>query len=65
MLEQLSFQMYPKVSQLFKLVLVAMAENLGYRQLNAWWRIVGLYRWATQKESNWGEMKRKGLRSSA
>jgi hypothetical protein len=60
LLEQLSFQMYPKVSQLFKLVLVAMAENLGYRQLNAWWRIVGLYRWATQKEASWGEMKRKG-----
>jgi len=60
LLEQLSFQMYPKVSQIFKLVLVAVAENLGYRQLNAWWRIVGLYRWATQKEGGWGTMKRKG-----
>ena len=39
---------------------VAVAENLGYRQLNAWWRIVGLYRWATQKEGGWGQMKRKG-----
>jgi cellulose synthase/poly-beta-1,6-N-acetylglucosamine synthase-like glycosyltransferase len=60
LLEQLSFQMYPKVSQMFRLVLVAFAENLGYRQLNAWWRIVGLYRWATQKEGGWGTMKRKG-----
>jgi len=60
LLEQLSFQMYPKVGQMFKLVLVAVAENLGYRQLNAWWRIVGLYRWATQKEGGWGTMKRKG-----
>jgi cellulose synthase/poly-beta-1,6-N-acetylglucosamine synthase-like glycosyltransferase len=60
LLEQLSFQMYPKVGQMFKLVLVAIAENLGYRQLNAWWRIVGLYRWATQKEGGWGTMKRKG-----
>ncbi|MFM8865403.1 MAG: glycosyltransferase family 2 protein, partial [Limnohabitans sp.] len=60
LLEQLSFQMYPRVGQMFKLVLVAVAENLGYRQLNAWWRIVGLYRWATQKEGGWGTMKRKG-----
>ncbi len=60
LLEQLSFQMYPKVTQMFRLVLVAIAENLGYRQLNAWWRIVGLYRWATQKEGGWGTMKRKG-----
>lgn len=60
LLEQLSFQMYPRVRQIFKLVLVAVAENLGYRQLNAWWRIVGLYRWATQKEAGWGTMKRKG-----
>jgi cellulose synthase/poly-beta-1,6-N-acetylglucosamine synthase-like glycosyltransferase len=60
LLEQLSFQMYPKVGQMFKLVLLAVVENLGYRQLNAWWRIVGLYRWATQKEGGWGTMKRKG-----
>jgi cellulose synthase/poly-beta-1,6-N-acetylglucosamine synthase-like glycosyltransferase len=60
LLEQLSFQMYPKVSQMFRLILVAIVENLGYRQLNAWWRIVGLYRWATQKEGGWGTMKRKG-----
>lgn len=60
LLEQLSFQMYPRVGQMLKLVLIAVSENLGYRQLNAWWRIVGLYRWATQKESAWGAMKRKG-----
>ena len=60
LLEQLSFQMYPKMGQMFRLVGVAVAENLGYRQLNAWWRIVGLYRWATQKEGGWGQMKRKG-----
>jgi len=60
LLEQLSFQMYPKVRQTLVLVLVGIAENLGYRQLIAWWRIVGLYRWATQDEGAWGTMKRKG-----
>ena len=64
LLEQLSFQMYPRVRQMLKLVLVAVLENLGYRQLNAWWRIIGLYRWLTQKEGGWGTMKRKGQWSS-
>ena len=64
LLEQLSFQMYPRFGQTLKLVLVAMAENLGYRQWMAWWRMVGLYRWATQGEGSWGAMKRKGHRSS-
>jgi len=60
LLEQLSFQMYPKLSHVYKLVLVAILENLGYRQLNAWWRVVGLYRWVRHQEGTWGEMKRKG-----
>lgn len=60
LLEQMSFQMYPKLRHIYKLVLVAVLENLGYRQLNCWWRMVGLYRWVTQKESQWGTMKRKG-----
>jgi cellulose synthase/poly-beta-1,6-N-acetylglucosamine synthase-like glycosyltransferase len=60
LLEQLSFQMYPRLGQMVLLVLMAMAENLGYRQLNAWWRLVGLYRWATRDEGGWGVMKRRG-----
>ena len=60
LLEQMSFQMYPKLRHIYNLVLVAVLENLGYRQLNCWWRMVGLYRWVTQKESQWGTMKRKG-----
>lgn len=60
LLEQLSFQMYPRFRQTLKLVLVALFENLGYRQWMAWWRIVGLTRWATQGQGSWGEMKRKG-----
>ena len=60
-LEEISFHMYPKFSQLALLALVVVAENFGYRQLNTWWRLLGLYRWAFQHQSSWGEMKRKGL----
>jgi cellulose synthase/poly-beta-1,6-N-acetylglucosamine synthase-like glycosyltransferase len=60
LLEEMSFHIYPKGKQLLVLGLVVLLENLGYRQLNSWWRLVGLYRWATQKEAAWGTMKRKG-----
>lgn len=61
LLEEISFHIYPKFRQLALLALVVVLENLGYRQLNSWWRLIGLYRWACQHESSWGEMKRKGV----
>ncbi len=61
LLEEISFHIYPKFRHLALLVLVVVVENLGYRQLNTWWRLLGLYRWASQRESSWGEMKRKGV----
>ncbi|PWF45377.1 glycosyltransferase family 2 protein [Massilia glaciei] len=60
LLEEMSFHIYPKASQLFMLGLVVVVENFGYRQLNSYWRLVGLWRWAMQNESSWGAMKRKG-----
>ena len=65
LLEEMAFHLYPRLSDLALLALVVVAENFGYRQLNSWWRLVGLYRWAAQTESKWGEMKRKGLGGEA
>ncbi|MBU0588310.1 MAG: glycosyltransferase [Gammaproteobacteria bacterium] len=60
LLEEISFRIYPKLRQLGMLALVVIVENFGYRQLNTWWRLVGLFEWIRQKESQWGTMKRKG-----
>ena len=60
LLEEMSFHIYPDGRQLLWLALVVVLENFGYRQMNSWWRLVGLYRWARQKEASWGTMKRKG-----
>jgi cellulose synthase/poly-beta-1,6-N-acetylglucosamine synthase-like glycosyltransferase len=60
LLEEMSFHIYPRGGQLAYLALVVILENFGYRQINSWWRLVGLYRWATQGEASWGAMKRKG-----
>ncbi|MBI2745801.1 MAG: glycosyltransferase family 2 protein [Burkholderiales bacterium] len=60
MLEEISFHLYPRKRHLALLALFVFLENLGYRQLNAWWRLVGLVQWIRQKEHQWGAMKRKG-----
>ncbi len=61
LLEEMSFHLYPRGRQVARLALVAVAENFGYRQLTTWWRLVGLWRWATGREATWGRMRRKGM----
>ena len=60
LLEEMSFHIYPKASHLARLGVMVVLENFGYRQLNSWWRLVGLYKWAMRTESAWGTMTRKG-----
>jgi cellulose synthase/poly-beta-1,6-N-acetylglucosamine synthase-like glycosyltransferase len=45
LLEELSFHLYPRFSQMGTLVCTAIVENLGYRQLVAAWRVIGVVRW--------------------
>ena len=59
LLEELSFRTYPKVRHLLVLFLVAVLENFGYRQINAFWRLQALFGWLTGQEIKWGVMKRK------
>jgi cellulose synthase/poly-beta-1,6-N-acetylglucosamine synthase-like glycosyltransferase len=59
-LEEISFHVYPKLRHMFLLFLSAILENFGYRQLNSYWKIVGLYQWARGKKGAWGTMARRG-----
>jgi cellulose synthase/poly-beta-1,6-N-acetylglucosamine synthase-like glycosyltransferase len=45
LLEEVSFRLYPRWSQVARLAIAAIAENLGYRQLVAFWRLDALLRW--------------------
>jgi cellulose synthase/poly-beta-1,6-N-acetylglucosamine synthase-like glycosyltransferase len=58
LLEEMSFHIYLMPRQLVILLLVAVFENFGYRQLNAWWRLKGLWMWAARRKSHWGTMTR-------
>ncbi|WP_405235283.1 glycosyltransferase family 2 protein [Lentisalinibacter orientalis] len=58
MLEELSFHMYPRTRDLLLLYLVAVLENFGYRQLNALWRLQGLFRWWRGGQHKWETITR-------
>jgi hypothetical protein len=59
-LEELSFRRYPRLGDLMKLFGLAALENVGYRQMNAWWRVKGTIS-ALRGIQGWGKMTRKGF----
>ena len=59
LLEEMTFHTYDKSHQLALMLVIVIVENLGYRQINTWWRLLGLWKWATGAQGNWGTMTRK------
>jgi cellulose synthase/poly-beta-1,6-N-acetylglucosamine synthase-like glycosyltransferase len=57
LLNDVATRRYMRGRDLVLLVVVALVENCGYRQLNTWWGFVGTVQAATGK-SGWGTMKR-------
>ena len=59
-LEELTFRRYSKTLDLLRLIGAGFVENLGYRQLTMWWRLLG---WWDYLKGNtaWGRMERKGF----
>jgi cellulose synthase/poly-beta-1,6-N-acetylglucosamine synthase-like glycosyltransferase len=60
MLEELSFRRYGRARDRALLVVWAVLENLGFRQLTVWWRLRGIVSYIRGKKS-WGKMTRKGF----
>jgi cellulose synthase/poly-beta-1,6-N-acetylglucosamine synthase-like glycosyltransferase len=58
LLEEKSFHLYERPQQLGALLVAMLLENLGYRQLTAWWRLRALLRWLGGGRVQWGEMTR-------
>jgi cellulose synthase/poly-beta-1,6-N-acetylglucosamine synthase-like glycosyltransferase len=63
LLEQLSFRRYPRLMDRALLLLWALAESFGYRQLTVWWRLRGIAGFIGRR-TDWGEMARRGFSSS-
>jgi cellulose synthase/poly-beta-1,6-N-acetylglucosamine synthase-like glycosyltransferase len=54
LLEELSFHLYERPRQLPTLLAAILVENLGYRQLTAFWRVAGMVNWALRRPIAWG-----------
>jgi cellulose synthase/poly-beta-1,6-N-acetylglucosamine synthase-like glycosyltransferase len=59
-LEEMTFERYPRARDLLQLFLLAALENLGYRQLNAVWRVRGFVS-KLRGVSTWGTLERRGF----
>jgi cellulose synthase/poly-beta-1,6-N-acetylglucosamine synthase-like glycosyltransferase len=59
-LEEFNFRRYQRGREAARLLVMALAENLGYRQLLTAWRVLGLVDVARRRRG-WGEMHRRGL----
>lgn len=57
---EFSLQHHRRVRDLLRLGLGAIVENFGYRQLNSWWRVKGIWQFL-QKKKGWGDMPRRGF----
>lgn len=58
LLEEMSFRVYPDLRHLLQLSAALLVENLGYRQLTLWWRMIGILKWLAGRPARWGDMKR-------
>jgi cellulose synthase/poly-beta-1,6-N-acetylglucosamine synthase-like glycosyltransferase len=59
--EEFSFHRYSRWRDLATAVVAAVVENVGYRQLTAWWRLQGLWSALTGRRQVWGTMTRSGF----
>jgi len=59
-LEEVSFRRYRRFGDMFRLLLFASLENLGYRQLTVWWRLKAFAN-VFKGVHVWGDMARKGF----
>lgn len=64
LLEEYTFNKYPKLGQLLKLSFYGILENFGYRQLTTLYRIDGLINYKRKKRS-WGNIKRYAYNENA
>jgi len=62
LLEEISFHRYPAPRDLLRLMMFAVLENFGYRQLSVWWRIKGMAD-HLRGVKTWGAMQRVGFTS--
>ena len=60
-LEEFSFRRHTRAREAVRLLAYAVLENLGYRQMNALWRVQALVELVLRRQVNWGAQQRLGV----
>jgi cellulose synthase/poly-beta-1,6-N-acetylglucosamine synthase-like glycosyltransferase len=60
LLEGFSYHRYARMRDHVMLIVWALLENIGYRQLTVWWRLKGLWKFFRGR-TDWGAMERRGI----
>jgi cellulose synthase/poly-beta-1,6-N-acetylglucosamine synthase-like glycosyltransferase len=60
LLEDMAFRRYPRARDLSLLALIGVLENLGYRQVTAFWRARAFWDY-WRGDLGWGRMERRGI----
>lgn len=63
LLEEVSFRRYETPGDLLRLIICAVIENFGYRQITVWWRITGVWDYF-RGVTSWGVIDRVGFTST-
>jgi hypothetical protein len=61
LLNDLAFHSYRQTKDLVSLVGAALLENIGYRQITVWWRLLASWEYLKGQRSGWGNMERRGV----
>ncbi len=59
-LEFLTFRVYPRATDYARMLLFALLEPIGYRQLTVWWRLRGFGSFL-RDVGGWGKQERRGF----
>jgi len=65
LLEEISFQRYPRPRDLAMLLSFGVIENFGYRQMTIWWRVKAFWDYFVRGVRTWGTMQRRGFGSGS
>ncbi|HEV7364719.1 MAG TPA: glycosyltransferase [Gemmatimonadales bacterium] len=60
LLEDIAFRRYASVLDLGRLLVGAVLENFGFRQLTVWWRVRAFWEYL-RGDLSWGAMERRGV----
>lgn len=64
-IDEITFQIYKRRKYLLMLCFGAIIENIGYRQINSFWRLLGIFKLLFNKNIEWGTMKHQGFKKDS